>query len=107
MATLRYCVEMLTWEQCDSLPPSLQPPGELDDSYVCMLFNDEVHTYEQVQVTVLQIKNLFISVRFKIYLNSRQVDLLPVNTDVYPRVLTLITHSVDMLINWESSCIGT
>ena len=52
MATLRYAVEMLTWEQCDSLPATLQPPGELDDRYVCMLFNDEVHTYEQVSGTM-------------------------------------------------------
>ena len=48
MATLRYTVDMLTWEQCDSLPPGLQPDGELTDHYLCMLFNDEVHTYEQV-----------------------------------------------------------
>lgn len=48
MATLRYTVEMLTWEHSDRLPDSLQPDGELTDNYVCMLFNDEVHTYEQV-----------------------------------------------------------
>ncbi|XP_053394416.1 E3 ubiquitin-protein ligase UBR2-like isoform X2 [Mercenaria mercenaria] len=48
MATLRYTVEMLTWEHSDRLPDNLQPDGELTDNYVCMLFNDEVHTYEQV-----------------------------------------------------------
>ena len=48
VACLRYTVEMLTWEQSDSLPDSLQPYGELYDTYNCMLFNDEVHTYEQV-----------------------------------------------------------
>lgn len=48
MAVLRYTMEMLTWEQCDNLPPDLQPEGELEDSYITMLFNDEVHTYEQV-----------------------------------------------------------
>ncbi|KAL4237392.1 hypothetical protein ACF0H5_002110 [Mactra antiquata] len=48
MATLRYTVEMLTWEHSDHLPDSLQPEGELSNNYVCMLFNDEVHTYEQV-----------------------------------------------------------
>lgn len=48
MATLRYTVEMLTWEHSDRLPDRLQTEGELSDSYVCMLFNDEVHTYEQV-----------------------------------------------------------
>ena len=48
VAALRYTVDMLTWEQCDSLPVGLQPEGELTDHYICMLFNDEVHTYEQV-----------------------------------------------------------
>ncbi|XP_063428523.1 E3 ubiquitin-protein ligase UBR2-like isoform X1 [Mytilus trossulus] len=48
MATLHYVVQMLTWEQCDCLPSEIQPEGELDDSYITMLFNDELHTYEQV-----------------------------------------------------------
>ncbi|KAL5008356.1 hypothetical protein ScPMuIL_013937 [Solemya velum] len=48
MSTLQYTVEMLTWEQSDSLPTDIQPEGELDDSYVTMMFNDELHTYEQV-----------------------------------------------------------
>ncbi|XP_060594831.1 E3 ubiquitin-protein ligase UBR2-like isoform X1 [Ruditapes philippinarum] len=48
LATLRYTVEMLTWDHSDRLPDNLQPDGELTDNYVCMLFNDEVHTYEQV-----------------------------------------------------------
>ncbi|XP_060067571.1 E3 ubiquitin-protein ligase UBR2-like isoform X1 [Ylistrum balloti] len=52
MAVLRYTMEMLTWEQCDNLPPDLQPEGELEDSYITMLFNDEVHTYEQVIVAL-------------------------------------------------------
>lgn len=49
MATLHYVVQILTWEQCDCLPSELQPEGELDDTYITMLFNDEVHTYEQVR----------------------------------------------------------
>ncbi|XP_021345433.1 E3 ubiquitin-protein ligase UBR2-like isoform X2 [Mizuhopecten yessoensis] len=52
MAVLRYTMEMLTWDQCDNLPPDLQPEGELEDSYITMLFNDEVHTYEQVIVAL-------------------------------------------------------
>jgi E3 ubiquitin-protein ligase UBR2 len=48
MATLHYVVQTLTWEQCDCLPSDIQPEGELDDTYITMLFNDEIHTYEQV-----------------------------------------------------------
>lgn len=48
MSTMQYAVELLTWEQHDSLPVGLQPEGELPNTYVTMLFNDEVHTYEQV-----------------------------------------------------------
>ena len=57
LACLRYTVDMLTWEQCDSLPPGLQPEGELTDHYLCMLFNDEVHTYEQVACKTLITKD--------------------------------------------------
>ncbi|XP_052769327.1 E3 ubiquitin-protein ligase UBR2-like isoform X1 [Mya arenaria] len=57
LACLRYTVEILTWEQSDSLPDSLQPDGELSDTYVCMLFNDEVHTYEQVISTLQKAVN--------------------------------------------------
>ncbi|KAL3874810.1 hypothetical protein ACJMK2_037773 [Sinanodonta woodiana] len=52
-AVLKYAVEMLTWEQCETLPEGLEVDGPLDDTYICMLFNDEVHTYEQV-ITALQ-----------------------------------------------------
>ncbi|XP_061173944.1 E3 ubiquitin-protein ligase UBR2-like isoform X1 [Saccostrea echinata] len=52
MATLRYIVELLTWSQCDNLPSDLQPEGELSDTYITMLFNDEVHTYDQVIKTL-------------------------------------------------------
>jgi E3 ubiquitin-protein ligase UBR2 len=50
MATLQYIVELLIWSQCDSLPSDLQPEGELHDTYITMLFNDEVHTYDQVGI---------------------------------------------------------
>lgn len=48
VATLQYAVDMMTWEQCDTLPTDLQPDGELDDLYVTILFNDEIHTFDQV-----------------------------------------------------------
>lgn len=48
VATLQYAVDMMTWEQCDTLPADLQPDGELDDLYVTILFNDEIHTFDQV-----------------------------------------------------------
>ncbi|CAN9499546.1 unnamed protein product [Ophioblennius macclurei] len=53
---LRYAVDMLTWEQEDQLPAGLEPP-ERGDSYYCMLFNDEVHTYEQVIYTLQKAVN--------------------------------------------------
>lgn len=48
MAALQYIVEVLTWNQCDNLPSDLQVDGELNDTYITMLFNDEVHTFDQV-----------------------------------------------------------
>ncbi|XP_058880723.1 E3 ubiquitin-protein ligase UBR2 isoform X2 [Acipenser ruthenus] len=48
---VKYAVDMLTWEKEDELPAGLEPP-ERQDSYYCMLFNDEVHTYEQVIYTL-------------------------------------------------------
>uniref|UniRef100_A0A3Q2DY53 E3 ubiquitin-protein ligase n=1 Tax=Cyprinodon variegatus TaxID=28743 RepID=A0A3Q2DY53_CYPVA len=47
---LRYAVDLLTWDQEDQLPAGLEP--EHGDTYYCMLFNDEVHTYEQVIYTL-------------------------------------------------------
>ena len=54
LACLGYAVQMLTWDQCDTLHDNLQPEGELSDTYLCMIFNDEVHTYEQVSGTNFQ-----------------------------------------------------
>ncbi|XP_072246542.1 E3 ubiquitin-protein ligase UBR2 isoform X1 [Leuresthes tenuis] len=48
---LKYAVDLLTWEQEVQLPAGLEPP-ERGDTYYCMLFNDEVHTYEQVIYTL-------------------------------------------------------
>ena len=46
---LRYIVELLTWDSGNTLPEGMNPEGgELSDEYHCMLFNDEVHTYDQV-----------------------------------------------------------
>ncbi|XP_061601978.1 E3 ubiquitin-protein ligase UBR2 isoform X2 [Cololabis saira] len=54
---LKYAVDLLTGDQQDQqdrqdrLPEGLEPP-ERADTYFCMLFNDEVHTYEQVIYTL-------------------------------------------------------
>ncbi|XP_026210081.1 E3 ubiquitin-protein ligase UBR2 isoform X1 [Anabas testudineus] len=53
---LKYAVDLLTWEQEDQLPAGLEPP-ERGDMYYCMLFNDEVHTYEQVIYTLQKAVN--------------------------------------------------
>uniref|UniRef100_A0A087XHK6 E3 ubiquitin-protein ligase n=1 Tax=Poecilia formosa TaxID=48698 RepID=A0A087XHK6_POEFO len=53
---LQYAVDLLTWEQEDQLPAGLEPP-QRSDSYYCMLFNDEVHTYEQVIYTLQKAVN--------------------------------------------------
>ncbi|XP_045921228.1 E3 ubiquitin-protein ligase UBR2-like [Micropterus dolomieu] len=53
---LKYAVDMLTWDQEDQLPAGLEPP-ERADTYYCMLFNDEVHTYEQVIYTLQKAVN--------------------------------------------------
>ncbi|KAM7409154.1 hypothetical protein PAMA_002723 [Pampus argenteus] len=52
---LKYAVDMLTWEQ-EELPAGLEPP-ERGDTYYCMMFNDEVHTYEQVIYTLQKAVN--------------------------------------------------
>ncbi|XP_078462123.1 E3 ubiquitin-protein ligase UBR2 isoform X2 [Lampetra planeri] len=49
---LRYAADMLCWEEDDTLPLGLEPTRK-GSAYYCMLFNDEVHTYEQV-IYVLQ-----------------------------------------------------
>uniref|UniRef100_A0A8C7SRR4 E3 ubiquitin-protein ligase n=1 Tax=Oncorhynchus mykiss TaxID=8022 RepID=A0A8C7SRR4_ONCMY len=51
---LKYAVDMLTWDKEDELPPGLEDRG---DTYYCMLFNDEVHTYEQVIYTLQKAVN--------------------------------------------------
>uniref|UniRef100_A0A673YM57 E3 ubiquitin-protein ligase n=1 Tax=Salmo trutta TaxID=8032 RepID=A0A673YM57_SALTR len=53
---LKYAVDMLTWDKEDELPPGLEPPDR-SDTYYCMLFNDEVHTYEQVIYTLQKAVN--------------------------------------------------
>ncbi|KAM3862891.1 E3 ubiquitin-protein ligase UBR2 [Diretmus argenteus] len=53
---LKYAVDLLTWEQEDQLPAGLTPPDR-GDTYYCMLFNDEVHTYEQVIYTLQKAVN--------------------------------------------------
>uniref|UniRef100_A0A9J7Y168 E3 ubiquitin-protein ligase n=1 Tax=Cyprinus carpio carpio TaxID=630221 RepID=A0A9J7Y168_CYPCA len=53
---LKYAVDMLTWDKEDELPEGLEPPVR-GDTYYCMLFNDEVHTYEQVIYTLQKAVN--------------------------------------------------
>ncbi|XP_070697048.1 E3 ubiquitin-protein ligase UBR2 isoform X3 [Pempheris klunzingeri] len=53
---LKYAVDMLTWEQEEQLPSGLEPLDR-GDTYYCMLFNDEVHTYEQVIYTLQKAVN--------------------------------------------------
>ncbi|XP_060728093.1 E3 ubiquitin-protein ligase UBR2 isoform X4 [Tachysurus vachellii] len=53
---LKYAVDMLTWDRENELPLGLEPP-ERGDTYYCMLFNDEVHTYEQVIYTLQKAVN--------------------------------------------------
>ncbi|XP_075411213.1 E3 ubiquitin-protein ligase UBR2 isoform X2 [Tenrec ecaudatus] len=52
----RYAVEILTWEKESELPADLEM-AEKRDTYYCMLFNDEVHTYEQVIFTLQKAVN--------------------------------------------------
>ncbi|XP_072588234.1 E3 ubiquitin-protein ligase UBR2 isoform X13 [Vulpes vulpes] len=52
----RYAVEILTWEKESELPADLEIV-EKSDTYYCMLFNDEVHTYEQVIYTLQKAVN--------------------------------------------------
>uniref|UniRef100_A0A646QGC2 E3 ubiquitin-protein ligase n=1 Tax=Hemiscolopendra marginata TaxID=943146 RepID=A0A646QGC2_9MYRI len=50
---LKYCYQLLTWERANDLPSDLQCKKILsEDSFTTMLFNDEVHTYEQVIQTL-------------------------------------------------------
>lgn len=53
-AALEYCFEILTWETSLRLPEDLQFRREedTDDTYATMLFNDEIHTYDQVIQTL-------------------------------------------------------
>ncbi|TRY85639.1 hypothetical protein DNTS_008798 [Danionella cerebrum] len=53
---LKYAVDMLTWDKEDELPEGLEPLVR-GDMYYCMLFNDEVHTYEQVIYTLQKAVN--------------------------------------------------
>ncbi|ESO96461.1 hypothetical protein LOTGIDRAFT_115669, partial [Lottia gigantea] len=53
LSALKYCVDLLTWDECVNLPDGLELEEEdLDNVYHCILFNDEVHTYDQVIQTL-------------------------------------------------------
>ncbi|ELT88826.1 hypothetical protein CAPTEDRAFT_153753, partial [Capitella teleta] len=51
MITVQCAVTLLTWKEYDSPPKHLRQE-HLSDSYITVLFNDEVHTYEQVISTL-------------------------------------------------------
>ncbi|KAI0239315.1 E3 ubiquitin-protein ligase UBR2 [Lamellibrachia satsuma] len=48
---VEYAADLLTWTECNSLPDGLRGP-HTNNVYITMLFNDEVHTYEQVITTL-------------------------------------------------------
>ena len=48
MVSSQLSLDMLMWEQCDCESSGLQPDRELSGHCLCMFFNDEVHTHEQV-----------------------------------------------------------
>ncbi|XP_065059520.1 E3 ubiquitin-protein ligase UBR2-like [Rhopilema esculentum] len=53
---LQYCVDMILWNddgQYENLPEELRRPRN-NATYMCMLYNDEVHTYDQVIRTLQQ-----------------------------------------------------
>ncbi|XP_078505840.1 E3 ubiquitin-protein ligase UBR2 isoform X1 [Lissotriton helveticus] len=52
----QYAVDILTWEKENELPLGLDCVDK-DDTFFCMLFNDEVHTYEQVIYTLQKAVN--------------------------------------------------
>eukprot|EP00794_Sanderia_malayensis_P020331 gene20331-22331_t len=45
---LQYCVDMLLWTDYDILPEELRRTESNEDEYLALMFNDEVHTYDQV-----------------------------------------------------------
>ncbi|KAJ7403188.1 hypothetical protein BTVI_80135 [Pitangus sulphuratus] len=47
-SVIKYIVDMLIWEEEKELPPELTVSGEKADSYYCVLFNDEHHSYDHV-----------------------------------------------------------
>ena len=49
---IRHAIDMLTWQNPVELPPGLAP-DHTEDHYVTMLFNDEVHTYDQASFKLL------------------------------------------------------
>uniref|UniRef100_UPI00358E1268 E3 ubiquitin-protein ligase UBR2 n=1 Tax=Myxine glutinosa TaxID=7769 RepID=UPI00358E1268 len=53
---LCYASDLLTWEGVDSLPAKLRILS-CSGTYCCMLFNDEVHTYDQVIYTLQKAVN--------------------------------------------------
>lgn len=54
-----YILEILTLKGNDSLPQHFHAPSKNDD-FVTILYNDEIHTYDQVSsLVVLKVYNYF------------------------------------------------
>ncbi|MBN3275596.1 UBR1 ligase, partial [Polyodon spathula] len=47
----KYTVDMLVWEEGQELPAELQPSVQ-EDTYYCVLYNDEHHSYDHVIYTL-------------------------------------------------------
>nr|DBA27212.1 TPA: hypothetical protein GDO54_011378 [Pyxicephalus adspersus] len=53
----QYTADILTWDTDHELPTFLAYDKDDEDRHFCMLFNDEVHTYEQVIYTLQKAVN--------------------------------------------------
>ncbi|XP_014664859.1 PREDICTED: E3 ubiquitin-protein ligase UBR2-like [Priapulus caudatus] len=47
MCAVPYILQIICWQDLETLPADLEPENK-EDTYCCMLYNDEVHTYDQV-----------------------------------------------------------
>ncbi|CAF0875440.1 unnamed protein product [Brachionus calyciflorus] len=54
---MEYVYEILSIDQSEELPKHLRPEKTVDD-YVTMLYNDEIHSYEQVVNTLKKVLNI-------------------------------------------------
>lgn len=84
-AVLHYLVELLLWKSPDTLPQGLSFTEELPDTHVTMLFNDEVHTYDQVcgSRLILQLPHVHRSYPIcQRYFNKRPPEYVAYSNDI-------------------------